>query len=657
MLPSRLNDVQLRGACDKLVRTYHSSLVSLTKELFPKCGWFDLLGTGNIPKKTSFAKEKIYDIEDAEVTKDIARQIKAHGALDAKEETIELPESGGGKLNSMQLGYLRKAYREACQHHPVFTSCMEQLLRLALRRGTEMARSSSKYTCDGAARTDRELVDAVNDLWRSQAEHLMTFEPLPIRVDGHVFYSNGWMGCNRTPVFLSMSGKKDETSILPQLGNSLSGGFVPIARVKQRAHFVGSVRQDEWVSVSSVNELEQVLEILAFFEEGADGDAPPPPVPNVKLEGDYAAQSILNLFYSNASFIESLGMEVPYACAKMSAFKPSCAEYFFVAGLNIFWPIFERILQESPDRRVMTFNRAFLLLGESGLAVPRNIGKSKLTPFTHLLVDEFQDISPQIVSFLKATQRRLIETGAKPSLMAIGDDWQSIYGWRGSVPEIFVQFDQHFPVHPSLNGALECRMLDNYRSVEPIIRDAESILAGVQMKIDKTSNATRVQETSDHGIIVNPGVIRDGDKPVKTDQVITHVANMVREQLKFVMSLARTDKNKVMVMAKTNAALGKIKQQLSEDEQADVLFSTYHCSKGLQAEVAVLCEDCDSTNTYALKDAIYAASGLFSQSYTQAAKDESLRLAYVAATRGIRRVVWFARETKGALSAVPVKQD
>ena len=60
--------------------------------------------------------------------------------------------------------------------------------------------------------------------------------------------------------------------------------------------------------------------------------------------------------------------------------------------------------------------------------------------------------------------------------MAIGDDWQSIYGWRGSSPELFIDFDRHFPSKGRGTCSAVLTLANNYRSIEPIIRDAEALL-------------------------------------------------------------------------------------------------------------------------------------------------------------------------------------
>jgi len=49
-----------------------------------------------------------------------------------------------------------------------------------------------------------------------------------------------------------------------------------------------------------------------------------------------------------------------------------------------------------------------------------------------------------------------------------------------------------------------------------------------------------------------------------------------------------------------------------------------------------------------LRNALYAYCGFFRNSYDQAMADESLRLAYVAITRGVSRVLWYTRKAQGA---------
>ena len=639
--PSLQEEATLTAACNKLVRTFHSSLVSLTKTVFPGSGWFDMLKEFSPRELQEQAKQKELEVDDD-------RHLNPKSMPDG---------AGGGKLNKMQMDLLARAYRKALATSKEFRSCIHQLLLLQTSAFTALEVKSRKCTAEAASGSDFETVKSINVIWAEDgAAEFMVFEPIPVRSEGYVFYSNGWMGKNKTPVFLSLNGKYNGESIYPALDHTKTINFSTNGLVEQRAKFLVPVLQPNWITVSSIGDLDKTKSYLEFVEndEIITEASPTPPMPRVKLEGEQLCDWIVQDYYAQASFIENLNMEVPHTCARMAGFKQGSMEHLFTKSLAIFWPIFEEVLRDNPAK-LMTFNRAFLLLGENGGALPRNIPEASLRPFTHLLVDEFQDISPQIASFLRATQRRLTTTGAKPSLMAIGDDWQSIYGWRGSVPEMFVQFSQHFPIHPSLNGALTCKMMDNYRSVEAIIRDAEQLLKPVQVKINKSSNAIRDTTATDHGILLHKAEKQGSHK--KNNALLTDVmAKSIETQLKFVNSLKKTDKNKIIVLAYSNVVINEIKAKTEHLNIRDVLFSTFHRSKGLQAEVAVLCGDCSSTKTHLFRDAVYAASGLFSQSYSSASKDESMRLAYVAATRGIRRVVWHTAETDGALSSLPSKE-
>ncbi len=92
-------------------------------------------------------------------------------------------------------------------------------------------------------------------------------------------------------------------------------------------------------------------------------------------------------------------------------------------------------------------------------------GKRLSAAFSHILVDEFQDIN--------ALQYRLIRAWSANSagIFAIGDPDQSIYGFRGSDPRCFAQF---------LNDHTRLRQVtltQNYRSTPEIIRCAQSVIS------------------------------------------------------------------------------------------------------------------------------------------------------------------------------------
>ncbi|HHJ1295661.1 DNA helicase II [Pseudomonas sp. 17391] len=93
--------------------------------------------------------------------------------------------------------------------------------------------------------------------------------------------------------------------------------------------------------------------------------------------------------------------------------------------------------------------------------------------FSHVLVDEFQDTNAVQYAWL-----RLLARGGQ-SLMAVGDDDQSIYGWRGAKIENIHQYTADFP------DAEMIRLEQNYRSTGGILKAANALIANNSGRLGK----------------------------------------------------------------------------------------------------------------------------------------------------------------------------
>jgi superfamily I DNA/RNA helicase len=128
----------------------------------------------------------------------------------------------------------------------------------------------------------------------------------------------------------------------------------------------------------------------------------------------------------------------------------------------------------------------------------------------------------------------------------------------------------------------------------------------------------------------------------------------VRSQLTEIENLVtadkqkQSDKNRVILMTRSNKTLRELKRRLGRVQH--VSATTYHSAKGLQGEIAIMVEDCQFPQPHILRESIYRSAGIFPQhlTYNSTMRDETCRLAYVGVTRGCRRTFWFLSDTSGA---------
>jgi DNA helicase-2/ATP-dependent DNA helicase PcrA len=93
--------------------------------------------------------------------------------------------------------------------------------------------------------------------------------------------------------------------------------------------------------------------------------------------------------------------------------------------------------------------------------------------FGHVLVDEFQDTNAIQYAWLKMV------AGDSGWMFAVGDDDQSIYGWRGARIENIQQFPRDFP------GVTTVRLEQNYRSTANILSASNALIANNQGRMGK----------------------------------------------------------------------------------------------------------------------------------------------------------------------------
>ncbi|MDX8556553.1 ATP-dependent helicase [Elizabethkingia sp. HX CGY] len=224
--------------------------------------------------------------------------------------------------------------------------------------------------------------------------------------------------------------------------------------------------------------------------------------------------------------------------------------------------------------------------------------------FEYILVDEFQDVNNLQVELIK-----LLLTN-KTQLFCVGDDWQSIYGFRGSNVNYIVEFEKHF------DNAEIIKLNLNYRSTQNIVGASNEVIKHNKFKVDKDVQASKMSE---HKIVVFSGN--------NLEENIQFCSEKVNELLK-----DGINNDEILFLYRRNKMFSPY-YNFFKGEGTRVQGKTIHASKGLEAKVVFIIGLTEGNGGFPdiwLEDRIFQ---IIKKANHDVLMEEERRLFYVAITR------------------------
>ena len=226
------------------------------------------------------------------------------------------------------------------------------------------------------------------------------------------------------------------------------------------------------------------------------------------------------------------------------------------------------------------------------------------TRYPYVLVDEFQDVNNLQVDLIK-----LLLTD-QTQLFCVGDDWQSIYGFRGSNVDYIIEFERHFPESTIIKLNL------NYRSTQNIVGASNEVIKNNRHKIEKEIQASK---SSPHKIEVYAGTLEEEN--------VAYCMNKVRECLE-----EGIPNEEILFLYRRSKMFSPYFEGLKK-EGLRVEYKTIHAAKGLEAKVVFIVGLTDGYGGFPdiwLEDRIFQ---VVKKANLDMLLEEERRLFYVAITR------------------------
>ena len=269
-------------------------------------------------------------------------------------------------------------------------------------------------------------------------------------------------------------------------------------------------------------------------------------------------KSFINLMKSNGKTFDSI-MDAIKKEKLGDDFNERCRYLMY----DVIKPLYEEYESNLKERNLMDYTD--LVLHAAELC---NSGRYK-TPYSYILVDEFQDISVDRYKFILSLRKSEPLT----KTYCVGDDWQSIYRFSGSDMNLFNHFEKYF------GFTKKCKIETTYRFGNPLVKSSSEFILKNPNQVEKTVRP--FSETASTLLSFTPFTRGDNNKDYL-------------EKIRGIIEGIPSDET-IMLLARYNYEVNVFPHntitQLPNSKRAVVTFSgrkmdfmSVHAAKGLEAD-------------------------------------------------------------------------
>lgn len=311
--------------------------------------------------------------------------------------------------------------------------------------------------------------------------------------------------------------------------------------------------------------------------------------------------------------------------------------------IKIVIPIMAKYRQYLSDHQLIDFDdmiiKAKYLLEDSNIVLPFR--------YQYIIIDEYQDISDQRFSLIR-NLAKLFDS----EIIAVGDDWQTIFSFAGSNVELFTRFQEEMGYGEIL------KIQNTYRNAQELIDLAGEFIEKNEQQIKKTLHSEKRIE--------KPVIIYSYDNHtnntvlMKAKAIVEAIGEILNNQADAkILLLGRYGFDGIHLVNTTLfSEAPQNKFICHEYPKADISFYTVHRSKGLEFDYVIIINAIDSTYGFPSKVCDDSIFEVFSEHHiSDFAYAEERRLFYVALTRTKNSVSIIVPETRPSPFVLEIKDS